>query len=162
MNLSKSKTKRVETPPVNHICDHCNKDINSLTYKLQQHPSSHVWLKHGQCCAACVATGDIRVANNDKEFIVEKRIPYDERIREEGSHRKNVLLAFSRAAELEDKTGAKLRRKTQNSITAGKVIGAAGFAAGLIFTYFEMFFLAGGSILFGIAVIVICRLGICK
>jgi len=162
MNLNKSEIKGVKNPQANHVCDHCNKDITSLTYKLQQHSSSHIWLKHGQCCAACVSSQDIRNNMDEQDLIIEDRKPYEEKIRETGNYRTNIFLALSRAADMEDNAGTKSKGKAKRFITTGKIIGATGISAGFVFLYYELFILSIIFFIVGIAGIILCRLGVWK
>ncbi|MDT8402712.1 MAG: hypothetical protein RQ743_13550, partial [Bacteroidales bacterium] len=65
-----------QNSPEKYKCEYCNNDISILTKKLQQHHTSNLWMKHGQCSAACVAPKDITGLDRDS---LQQYINYDSR-----------------------------------------------------------------------------------
>ncbi len=151
---------RVENSSDNHICNYCNNAIPPLTHRLQQHTTSSLWLKHGQCCAACIAPYDIKAVDGQIVIIKEDGKSYNETTVQKGTHRTNILLAFSRVTHLEKVSARKRLKKANRIIMAGRLTGASGIAAGLLFLFYEMFTVSAIFSLMGVAGIGICKLGV--
>ncbi len=151
-----------ERSTIKYKCDFCSNDISILTKKLQEHPTSSLWMKHGQCCAACISPKEITGIdklglmkdNNSRSSERRKSLP--------GSHNTNILIGLSRASRIELTAKEKVRKKIQRSITVGRIIGSTGLAAGFIFFYYEYFTIAIICLVLCISGIVLCRLGIWK
>lgn len=143
----------------NHICNHCNNSIPPLTYKLQQHSTSSLWMKHGQCCAACISPNDIEAVNKQAVLDNQEEKSYTEAAVKEGARRTNILLALSLAYDLEKKSGEKRLKRASRIIVAGRLIVATGIFASLLFLFYEMFTLSLISSFLGVVGIFICKLG---
>jgi len=143
-------------------CDYCSNDISILTKRLQEHPTSSLWIKHGQCCAACISPNEISDINklglkrDDNSKSPEERRPLP------GNHNTNILIGLNRASKIEQTAKEKVRKTIQRSITIGRIIGSTGLAAGFIFFYYEYFTFAIICLVAGISGILLCRLGIWK
>jgi len=148
---------------ISYKCDFCNEGISMLTKKLQQHPTSQLWLKHGQCCAVCTAATK-NITGIKKEVITRQDHNKSSResISKSGDHNTNIILALNRASEIEEEAEFKIRRRAQRSITTGKTIASIGLAAGFIFFYYEYFTVALIGLITFIGGIVLCRLGVWK
>ena len=143
-----------------------------LTRKLQQHPSSHLWLRHGQCCAACTATGDI--TGLEMELMIDedlKKLSQNgddlnnsshENVFLSGNHNTNILYALTRASEIEEGTQLESRRRARRAIRAGNTVATVSIATGFIFFYYEYFVFALVGLIIGVAGIVLCRLAVWK
>ena len=145
-----------------YTCEFCNDDIPALTKKLQQHPTARLWMKHGQCCAACTSASDI---NGTYRLISSREFnnsPSPERKGKRGNHNTNIILGLTRAAVIEDATEEKNKRRAERTITAGKIIALSSLAAALIFFYYEFFALALGALILSTGGIALYRLGLCK
>ena len=153
---------RVENSSDNHICNYCNNSIPPLTYKLQQHTTSSLWLKHGQCCAACVSPHDIKAVNEQVVIIKEDGKSYNETAVKKRTHRTNILLALSRAYDLEEKSGVNRLKRANRIIMAGRLTGATGIPAGVLFLFYGMFTLSAIFSFLGVVGIVICKFGMWK
>lgn len=125
-----------------HICIYCNNSIPSLTYKLQQHTSSSLWLKYGQCCAACISKGNIEAANELEVSSNVMKPSNNKSLVKKGNHRTNILLALSRVSGLEEMSRTRVLIKANRIIFTGKIIFASGITAGFIFIYYELFVLS--------------------
>lgn len=143
-----------------YTCDYCNNDISLLTIKLQQHSTSQLWLKHGQCCAACTTTKDITGIHKEVTVREDHDKSYLKRISRNGDHNTNIFFALTRAAKIEDASKLKSKKWAQRLITTGKIIASVGLAACLIFLYYEFFIIALIGLIVCITGIVTCRLGV--
>ena len=152
-----------ESYSISYKCDFCNEDISMLTKKLQQHPTSQLWLKHGQCCAACTAATE-NITGIKKEVITrqDQNKSSLKSIVQSGDHNTNIIHALTRASEIEEEAGFKIRKRVQRLITTGKTIGSIGLAAGFIFFYYEYFTVALIGLITFIGGIILCRLGVWK
>lgn len=162
INLNNRRMGMREQDSTNkYQCDYCDQYISILTKRLQQHSTSDYWQKHGQCCAACAATGEVRGINNAR-LTPEPRHGKSSRgnVLWSGNHNNNIILALARAAEIEEKTEQKIRKQSQITITSGKIIIAFGLAGGFIFFYYEYFTIAIIGIIISIAGLVLYRLGV--
>lgn len=153
---------RVGNSSDNHICNYCNNTIPPLTHKLQQHTTSSLWLKHGQCCAACIAPHDIKVVNEPIVIIDEDGKLNNEITLKKGTHRTNILLALSRVSHLEKMSAVKMLKRANRIILTGRLIGASGIAGALLFLYYEVFILSALFSFLGVVGIVICKIGVWK
>ncbi len=131
INLAKDRVMRVGNSSDDHICTYCNNNIPSLTYRLQQHTTSSLWLRHGQCCAACISPHDVKAVNGQIVIIKEDEKLNNETDVKKRTHRTNILLAFSRAYDLEEKSVANSLKRANRIILAGRLTGASGIAAGM-------------------------------
>lgn len=145
-----------------HLCNYCNNTISPLTHKLQQHTTSSLWLKHGQCCAACISPHDIKVVNEPLVIIEEDGKTYNETVVKKGTHRTNILFALSKASRLEETSLANSLNRANRIIMAGRLIGASGIAAGVLFLFYGMSTLSVIFSLLGVAGIGICKFGMWK
>lgn len=151
-----------QNSPENYKCEYCNNEISILTKKLQQHHTSNLWMKHGQCCAACVAPKDITGLDRDslQQYInydsheIGKSLP--------GNHYTNIARGLERASVIEEQHEIKIKKLAQRYIAAGKIIAISCLAAAFIFFYYELFTLALASSAFCIAGIFLGKLGVCK
>ncbi|MBN1388918.1 MAG: hypothetical protein JW965_10755 [Bacteroidales bacterium] len=143
-------------------CDYCNNGISLLIKKLQEHPTSNIWLRYGRCCAACIATEEIK--GIDKELLngEDPNKSSHENVFKSGDHNTNILYSLTRAVEIEDETRLKNRKKATRAITAGNIVTSVSLLAGLIFFYYEYFTFALVALIIVIAGIVLCRLGVVK
>lgn len=153
---------KVISSEVNHVCRHCNNYIPSFTYRLQQHRASEKYMKHGSCCATCVAPGGLKFVSAKavplggdmaakKEIIVQKDI-----------HRTNILYALAKASAMEKQSGAKISMCVTRTITAGRVLAATGLTAGVLFLYYEMVLMSVIFSCLGVVGLGFCILGLWK
>lgn len=152
----------IENSSDNHICNYCNNSIPPLTYKLQQHTTSSLWVKHGQCCASCTAPPDTELVNKLEVLNDKEKVSHDETIAEEGNHRTNILLALLRAYDMEEQSGVKSLKRANRIIIAGRIVGAGGIAAALLLLFYEMFALSALLSFLGVAGILVCQFGMWK
>lgn len=136
-----------------YTCHICSKDIDVLTKKLQEHPTSGIWVRHGQCCAACVAPEDITGLHNDVMANSEYREEVTSGNKHNGDPHTNILSGLERAVEIEELNSQKIDRCAKRTVTAGRIIVVSGLAAGFLFFYYELF-------IFAIICLVICITGI--
>ncbi len=153
---------RVENDSDNHICNYCDNTISPLTHKLQQHTTSSLWLKHGQCCAACISPHDIKAVNEQVVIIKEDGKKYNIRAVKKGTHRTNILLALTRAYDLEEKSVANRLKRANRIILAGRLTGASGIATGVLFLFYGMFTLSVIFSFVGLVGIGVCKLSMWK
>ncbi|MDZ7737510.1 MAG: hypothetical protein U5K32_00260 [Bacteroidales bacterium] len=153
---------KTENPADNHICKHCNNNIPSLTYRLQQHPTSSLWLKHGKCSAACISPNDIKAVITLEDLNGTEKISHSETVVKKGNYRTNILLALSRANDLEEKSVVNRLKKANRIIMAGRLIGATGISAALLLLFYEMFILSVIFSFLGVVGILICKYGMWK
>lgn len=145
-----------------YTCKFCNDDISALTKKLQQHPTARLWMKHGQCSAACTSATDI---NRTYSLVTSREAnnrPSPEKKMKRGNHNTNIIHGLTRAAVIEDTTENKNERRAARTITAGKIIALSSLAAALIFFYYEFFALALGGLILGAGGLALYRLGVWK
>jgi len=91
-------------------CEYCDSDISLLTKKLQQHPTSQLWLRHGQCCAACKSARETNGINNKELISIQDfdKIFNNNALKPE-DHNTNLIHTLTRDSEIEDE--AKLNMK---------------------------------------------------
>lgn len=144
-------------------CEYCNNDISLLTLKLQQHPTSQLWLRHGQCCAACKSAGEIEGVNNKESVAV---LGHDKSFNDNGLQPEvsnNILInAPASKGDIEDEAKLNMRKRARRTIKAGNIIASISLVACFLFFYYEYFFLSIASLIIAIAGIVLCRLAIWK
>jgi len=133
-----------------------------LTKKLQQHPTSQLWLKHGQCCAACTAPQNITGIAKNEILRTDYDKSYPDKKAKSGNHNTNIILALSKASQIEEEAEFKIKRRAQRSLTSGKIIASVSLAASFLFFYYEHFYLALIGFIICIGGIVQCRLGVWK
>ncbi len=147
----------------NYKCEYCNNDISLLTLKLQQHPTSQLWLRHGQCCAACKSAGELEGVNNKESVAVLGRDKSfnDNGIQPEDSY--NIIINTPASdGDIEDEAKLNMRKRAGRTIKAGNIIASISLVACFLFFYNEYFFLSIASLIIAIAGIVLCRLAIWK
>ncbi len=144
-------------------CDYCDSDISLLTKKLQQHPTSHLWIRHGQCCAACKSVGEINGINNIRSIAVQDfdKSPNDNGM-QSGDYNGNKTHSLAREAEIEDEVRLNIRKQARRTIRAGNIIASVSLVAAFLFFYYEYFHLAIAALIMAIAGVVLCRLGVWK
>jgi len=145
-----------------YTCHICSKDINVLTKKLQEHPTSGIWVRHGQCCATCVAPEDITGLHDDVMIKSEYREAGMPGNKLNGDPHTNILSGLERAVEIEEMNAQKIDRRTKRTVTAGRIIVVSGLAAGFLFFYYELFILALICLVICIAGIMVYRMGTVK
>ncbi|HCC70908.1 MAG TPA: hypothetical protein DEQ09_07150 [Bacteroidales bacterium] len=144
-----------------YTCEHCNNEISDLTRKLQKHQTSSLWMKHGQCCVACIAPNDIKFIDNNITYEKKRNKPLKEG-KKNGNRRDNMIFARDGVSVMEEEARFRIMRQADKSISTGKIIGGTGAAAGLIFLYYEIYIIALAGLLLAIAGIITCRMGVWK
>lgn len=151
-----------QNSPEIYKCEYCNNNISILTKKLQQHYTSNLWMKHGQCCAACIAPRDItgidrsllspQINNNSKGQG--NKLP--------GDHNTNIAMGFQKVSEIEEEHRMKVNENARRYMTAGNIIIFASLLTGFVFVYYEFFILAVVCSFLCLGGIFLCRLGVWK
>lgn len=153
-----------------YTCHICNKDISGLTKKLQQHPTSRIWIRHGQCCAACISPEDITSMLDaditSMHVAADINSEYREagvlKNRQNGDPHTNIMSGLERAVEIEELKEEKLNRRAKRTVTAGRIIVASSLAGGFLFFYYESFILALICLIICITGIIVYRMGTLK
>ncbi|MEE4214355.1 MAG: hypothetical protein V2I34_04765 [Bacteroidales bacterium] len=145
-----------------YTCHICSKDINVLTKKLQEHPTSGIWVRHGQCCAACVAPEDITGLHDDVMVKSEYRQEGTSGNKHNGDPHTNILSGLERAVEIEELKTQNNERRAKRTATAGRITVVSSLAAGFLFFYYELFILALICLIICITGIIVYRKGTVK
>lgn len=145
-----------------YTCHICSKDINVLTKKLQEHPTSGIWARHGQCCAACVGPEDITGLHNDMMVKSEYREEDLSGNKHNGNPHTNILSGLERAVEIEELNAQKTDRRAKRTVSAGRIIVASSLVAGFLFFYYEFFMFALICLVICITGIIVYRMGTLK
>ncbi len=142
-------------------CEVCNNEISVLTLKLQQHPSSVRWLRHGQCSASCSAPYVLKEVNriiNPEEAVYS----YRRSKHEKNGYHSDILLGLARGAALERYNVDNEMRKAQRLISTGAITATTGLLVAVIFFLFGYYYLVFAGLLLFVTGIVVNRMGACK
>jgi len=144
-------------------CEYCAKDISVLTKKLQQHPTSQLWLRHGQCCAACKSAESIKGINNKESIVVLglEKSSDNNRLQSEDPNT-NLIYTPASDADNEDEAILNMRKRARITIRAGNIIASVSLVACFLFFYYEYFYLSIASLIVAIAGIILCRFAVWK
>jgi hypothetical protein len=151
-----------ENSNAKHKCDICSKEITVLTKKLQEHSTAGLWVRHGQCCAACVAPEDITGMYDNGTLKSENQVEHLHANIQDHDPHTNILSGLERAVELEELRAQKTNRCAGRTVTAGRAIVASSLLAGFLFFYYEYFIIALICLTVCIGGLIVCRLGILK
>ena len=144
-------------------CEYCDSDISLLTKKLQQHPTSQLWLRHGQCCAACKSARETNGINNKELISIQDfdKIFNNNALKPE-DHNTNLIHTLTRDSEIEDEAKLNMRIWARKMIRAGNIIATLSLVASFLLFYNEYFYQAIAALIVAVLGIVICRLGVWK
>ena len=141
-------------------CNFCEKEIPSITMNLQNRPTSLRWQKFGKCCASCDSDTHIDFGDNIKNLSVDASFLNNNSEISVKNEIVNKQTAFENNSDIEDDPKQRKIKTGKKLITTGRVIGASGAILFITLIYIEYVIFAFGGLVFMLAGIVLCRIGV--
>lgn len=139
-------------------CDYCSEDIPLLTKKLQQHPSSMLWMRHGKCSVSCSAKNNLPDKTFTQEIISGSL--FLQTMKDTGDTRPAGDSLNSRSEEERQSSLMRKRRCVKRTVTGGTTATVLGMGAGLIFLYYSHVMLVIAAITISATGIILLFLGL--
>jgi len=139
-------------------CDYCNEDIPLLTKKLQQHPSSMLWMRHGKCSVSCSAKNNLPGKAFKQEIVSGSLLLRP--VKDAGDTGSGENFLNSKSGSAGQSSLMRKRHCVKKTKTGGTTATIMGLGAGLIFLYYGHITLVIAAISISAAGIILLFLGL--